>query len=74
MKLLMIALMLAVLAALGAAGFAMLRQRKHDDDPEGRRMARALAWRVGLSVTLFLLILLGWGMGWVRPSGLPVSG
>ncbi len=71
---LLIALMLAVLGALAAAGLAMLRQRKQDDDPEGRRMARALAWRVGLSVTLFLLILLGWSMGWVQPTGLPVGG
>ena len=39
-----------------------------------KQMARALALRVGLSVALFLLIMLGWAMGWVRPGGLPVGG
>ena len=36
-------------------------------------MARALALRVGLSIALFLFILLSWAMGWVRPTGLPVG-
>jgi hypothetical protein len=36
-------------------------------------MARALAVRVGLSVALFLLILLSWAMGWVQPTGLPTG-
>ena len=44
------------------------------DDPAARdrRMARALAVRVGLCVALFIVILIGWAMGWVRPGGLPV--
>jgi hypothetical protein len=37
-------------------------------------MARALAVRVGLSVALFLFVLLSWAMGWVRPGGLPTGG
>ena len=36
-------------------------------------MARALALRVGLSVALFLFILLSWYMGWVRPTGIPIG-
>ena len=37
--------------------------------------ARTLATvRVGLSVALFLLIMLGWAMGWVRPGGIPSGG
>ena len=36
-------------------------------------MARALAVRVGLSVALFLLILLAWKLGWIHPSGIPVE-
>ena len=37
-------------------------------------MARALALRVGLSVALFLLIMLGYWMGWIQPSGIPIGG
>ena len=75
MRTLFVLMLLAVLAALASAGFFMLR--KGDDNETGaardKRMARALAVRVGLSVALFLLVMLGWAMGWVRPGGLPVG-
>ncbi len=61
-----------VLAALGGAGFFMLR-RAPDDGNADKRMARVLALRVGLSVTLFLLILLAWRLGWIHPSGIPIG-
>lgn len=79
MKVLMVVVLVAVLAALGSAGFFML---KRDAGAEGaitdaarrdRRMVRALAVRVGLCVALFIVILIGWAMGWVRPGGLPVG-
>jgi len=73
MKVLMVVMLIAVLVALASAGLFMLRK---GDDSEGKRssrMARALAVRVGLSVALFLFILLSWSMGWVRPTGLPLG-
>jgi hypothetical protein len=36
-------------------------------------MARALAVRVGLSVLLFLCILLAWKLGFIQPTGLPTG-
>ncbi|WP_237715967.1 DUF2909 domain-containing protein [Rubrivivax gelatinosus] len=33
-----------------------------------RRMARALAWRIGLSIALFLGVLLAWQLGWIVPN------
>jgi hypothetical protein len=42
-------------------------------DARNKLMARALALRVGLSVALFLFILLSWYMGWVRPTGIPIG-
>ncbi len=64
--------LLLVLAALGGAGFFMLRRGPAEAGAD-KRMARTLAIRVGLSVTLFLLILLAWGLGWIHPSGIPVG-
>lgn len=74
MKTLMVLMLVAVLVALGSAGFFMLRKGGTAPGADrDRRMARALAVRVALSVALFLLILLSWRMGWVRPGGIPVG-
>jgi flagellar basal body-associated protein FliL len=73
MKVLMVVMLVAVLAALASAGLFMLRKNDDSEDRRSSRMARALAVRVGLSVALFLFILLSWYMGWVKPGGLPVG-
>jgi Protein of unknown function (DUF2909) len=72
MKTVMVLMLVAVLGALASAGLFMLRKGQ-DGDHRNRRMARALALRVGLSVALFLFILLSWYMGWVKPTGIPVG-
>jgi cytochrome b subunit of formate dehydrogenase len=72
MKTLIVLMLVAVLVALASAGVFMLR-KPGASGGRGKHMARALALRVGLSVALFLFILLSWYMGWVRPSGLPVG-
>ena len=72
MKIVMVMAMLGILAALGSAGVLMLRKRS-DSDPKGQRMARALAVRVGLSVALFALLLFSYWMGWIQPTGIPIS-
>jgi hypothetical protein len=72
MKIVIVVFLLCALAALGSAGFFMLR---HKDAPGERdkRMARALAVRVAISVALFLLILFAYWMGWIQPHGIPVG-
>lgn len=63
-----------ILGALAAAGLFMLKGRSDRDTPQQqRRMARALAVRVGVSVALFVLILLSWHMGWIHPTGIRVG-
>jgi len=74
MKTVMVLMLVAVLGALASAGMFMLRKDRDGDERRSNRMARALAVRVGLSVALFLFILLSWYMGWVRPGGIPVGG
>lgn len=73
MKVVIVLFLVAVVGALGAAGVLMLRKDR-SDDPQGRRMARALALRVGLSIAVFLLVLLGYWMGWIKPNGIPLGG
>ena len=73
MKTVMVLILLAVLGALAAAGVLMLRKGRASD-PKGALMARALAVRVGLSVALFLLVMFSYWMGWIKPTGIPISG
>lgn len=67
---------LAILVSLGAALFFMMRKSDDSvsDTERGRRMARALAIRVGLSVVLFACLLLAWKLGYIQPTGLPLRG
>jgi hypothetical protein len=71
----------AILGSLAAALVFMMRggdSGAQDEDtttaPRSHRMARALAFRVGFSILLFLVVLLGYWMGWIQPTGLPVRG
>ena len=74
MTIIIVIALLAILVALGSAGVFMLR-RPRDGSPQqpDKRMARALAMRVGVSVALFLLILVAWKFGWISPRGLPTG-
>ena len=59
-----------ILGALAMAGVFMLREG-HDGKPRSEKMLYALALRVGLSILLFLFILLSWWFGWIQPTGIP---
>jgi hypothetical protein len=61
---------LAVIASLAAALFFMLRGGS-GGPAKSRRMARALALRVGFSILIFVCILLSWKAGWIQPTGIP---
>jgi hypothetical protein len=65
MRYFVIAMLIAIVASLGSAAVFMVRGRG-----DSRRMAKALAWRVGLSVTLFLLLVIGYALGLIRPGHL----
>lgn len=75
MKIVIVVALLGVLFALGSAGLFMVRKRPREDRgaQADKRMARALALRVGVSIALFLFILLSWKMGWVQPTGIPTG-
>lgn len=53
-------MLIAIVASLGSALYAMMRPGK---DP--KRMVKALSLRVGLSVTLFLILMAGYYFGWI---------
>lgn len=59
-----------ILGALAYAGIAMVRDSS-DRKTKAPNMMRALALRVGLSVLLFLCLLLSYQLGWITPTGIP---
>lgn len=73
MKILIAIGLAGVLVALASAGFFMLRRDRDGEAGRDKRMARALAVRVGLSVALFLFILLSYQLGWIQPTGIPLT-
>jgi len=72
MKYLVVMAFIAILASLASALFFMMRNGKNDK-AKGSHMAKALAVRVGLSVVLFLCILIAWQLGYIQPTGLPAT-
>jgi Protein of unknown function (DUF2909) len=71
MKIVIVLALVAIVAALGGAGMFMLKRGASQGRQD--RMAWALALRVGLSVALFLFVLVSYQLGWIRPTGLPVG-
>lgn len=61
MRLVVIVFLVLIVASLGSALMFLFKDR---GDPDvSRRMAKALALRVGLSITLFLLLMGGYYFG-----------
>jgi len=78
MKYLVILGFVAIIGSLAAALVFMMRgdpapQEEGSDAPRNKHMARALALRIGFSVLLFAIVLISYFMGWIQPTGLPVS-
>lgn len=72
MTYLVILAFVAILGSLAAALVFMMRGNKNSTDPSAKRgnMARALAFRVGFSIVLFLAVLFSHWMGWIQPTGI----
>lgn len=62
---LIVVLLLAIIASLGSGLYHMVAAKG-----DSARMVRSLAWRVGLSAALFLLIILFWRFGLIQPTGI----
>lgn len=56
---------LFIVGSLFSALYYMIR-----DKGQSTRTVRALTWRVGLSITLFLILMLGYHFGFITPQGM----
>ncbi len=62
---LIVVLLLAIIASLGSGLYHMVSAKG-----DSTRMVRSLAWRVGLSAALFILIIVFWTLGLIEPHGI----
>jgi predicted permease len=58
-----------ILISLGTALYHLSSNREDD----GKKMVTALAWRIGLSVALFVLLIVAYYSGWIKPLHSPHS-
>ena len=64
-KIVIVVLLLVVIFSLGQALFYLIK-----DEGKSDRMLKSLTWRIGLSVFIFVLLLIGQATGLITPHGL----
>lgn len=66
-KTLVIIAFVAIIASLGSALFHLV---KHKDEANSQKTLKALTFRIGLSVALFIFVVIAIATGLVEPHGL----
>lgn len=64
-KIIIIGVMAAILLSLIRGLFFLVR-----DKGQNNRTAKALTWRIGLSISLFLFLFLAFRFGWIHPHAM----
>lgn len=66
MKIIVVLFLLVILYCLGSGVYYLVGNSKS----ASRKLARALTWRIALSLGLFLLLFVAYFLGWIHPHGL----
>ncbi|KPK40649.1 MAG: hypothetical protein AMJ69_01480 [Gammaproteobacteria bacterium SG8_47] len=64
-KILVVGVLVLILVSLGSALFGVVK-----DHGQGQRAVKALTVRVALSVGLFVLLMVGYGLGLITPHAM----
>lgn len=65
MKIVVAIAFILILTSLGSALVFLMK-----DKGKSNRTVKALAFRVGFSIALFVLILIAYSQGWIEPTGI----
>ena len=65
-KIVIVILLLAMIASLGVGLYHLLKTPDQND--KGDKVVKALTWRIGIWVVLFVFILSAVKLGWIEPS------
>ena len=66
-KILVLLVMLVILLSLGSGLYYLMH-----DKGRGERTVKALTWRIALSLTLFLFLLIAFATGLIHPHGVRI--
>lgn len=66
-KIIIILFLLIIMYSLGSALYYLAHERNATD---ANRVVKALVWRIGLSLLLFVLLFVAYWMGLIQPHGL----
>lgn len=64
-RIVVIVVFLGILVSLGSALYQLTRTNN-----DSRKMVRALTIRIGLSIALFLILMVAWYLGLIQPHGI----
>lgn len=67
MKLVIILFLVFILYSLASSFWFLIK-----DKGQGDRTVKRLTWRIGLSLVLFVLLWVGFQLGWIEPTSGPV--
>lgn len=64
-KAILLLLLVFIFFTLGSALYYLVKDRDNSD-----RIVKALTWRIGLSILLFVILMIAFAMGWIKPHSL----
>ncbi|CAM4465900.1 MAG: hypothetical protein LEGION0398_MBIBDBAK_00971 [Legionellaceae bacterium] len=65
MKVIILSMMLVIAISLSSALFYLLKNKA-----SGLKMAKALGFRIGFSLALFILLVIAFTFGWIQPHNI----
>lgn len=65
MKIVIALILIVIIASLGSAMFFLIK-----DTSQKKRTLKALTVRIGISVVLFIFIIIAYHMGWIEATGI----
>jgi len=71
-KMIIVVAFFAIVFSLGSAMVHLVSNKKGDPKKiksDSNKLFKSLAWRIGLSVALFLFLMLSYFAGWIKPQG-----
>lgn len=64
-KIIILLFILFILYSLGSGLYFLVKEKSRST-----KVVKALTWRIGLSVVLFILLFIAYALGWIQPHGI----